>query len=72
MRTSLIPLRIHLREALRRQKETVGYNLAALQYIRRQHEAKRTAQFFEEEMDEEKVRAKLAEGKKRKRVTITA
>jgi U3 small nucleolar RNA-associated protein 12 len=73
MRTALIPLRKHLRDALRKQKETIGYNLAALQYIRRRHEADKTAQFFEEEgMDEEKVRARIAEGKKRKRVNVRA
>jgi len=71
MRTSLIPLRKHLRNALCRQKETIGYNLAALQYIRRRNEAERTAQFYEEEgLDEEKVRAKISEGRKRKRVNV--
>lgn len=71
MRNTLIPLRRHLRDALRRQKEIMGYNLAALQYIRRQNEAQRTAQFFEEEsLDEEKVRARIAEEKKRKRAIV--
>ncbi|KAG6918919.1 hypothetical protein DXG01_010574 [Tephrocybe rancida] len=71
MRTALIPLRKHLRSALQRQKDILGYNLAALQYIRRRNDADRTAQFYEEEgMDEEKVRARIAEGKKRKRVDI--
>ncbi|KAJ6599165.1 WD-repeat-containing protein [Mycena vulgaris] len=71
MRTALIPLRKHLRTALQRQKEVIGYNLAALQYIRRRNDSERVAQFYEEEgMDEEKVRAKIAEGKKRKRVTL--
>jgi U3 small nucleolar RNA-associated protein 12 len=71
MRTALIPLRKHLRDALKRQKDTIGYNLAALQYIRRRNEAERTAQFYDEEgLDEEAVRAKIAAGKKRKRVTL--
>ena len=71
MRSSLIPLRKHLRGALQRQKDVLGYNLAALQYIRRQNDAHRTAQFYEEEgLDEENVRARIAEGKKRKRVDI--
>ncbi|KAJ7744543.1 WD-repeat-containing protein [Mycena maculata] len=71
MRTALIPLRKHLRSALQRQKEVMGYNLAALQYIRRRNDSERVAQFYEEEgMDEDKVRAKIAEGKKRKRVTL--
>ncbi|KAJ7699976.1 WD-repeat-containing protein [Mycena rosella] len=73
MRTALIPLRKHLRSALQRQKEVIGYNLAALQYIRRRNDSDRVAQFYEEEgMDEQKVRAKIAEGKKRKRVTLKA
>ncbi|KAG1892575.1 WD-repeat-containing protein [Suillus subluteus] len=71
MRTALIPLRVHLRKSLRREKDAIGYNLVALQHLRRRTEAERTAQFFEEEdFDEEKVRAKIAEGKKRKRVSI--
>lgn len=71
MRTALIPLRVHLRRSLRREKDTIGYNLVALQYLRRRTEAERTAQFYEEEdFDEEKVRARIADGKKRKRVSI--
>ncbi|KAI0638283.1 WD-repeat-containing protein [Trametes polyzona] len=74
MRTALIPLRRHLREGLRRQKDAIGYNLAALRFIQRQTDAKRTAEFYEAEEDltEEKVREKIAEGKKRKRVSIKA
>lgn len=73
MRTALIPLRKHLRDALRKQKDTIGYNLAALRFIRRKNESDRTAQFYEEEgLDEEAVRAKIAEGKKRKRITLKA
>ena len=71
MRTALVPLRKHLRESLRKQKDTIAYNLAALKYIKRQNDAQRIAEFFEEEgMDEEKVRERIAEGKKRKRVAI--
>jgi U3 small nucleolar RNA-associated protein 12 len=72
MRTSLIPLRKHLRDVLQHQKEIIGYNLAALQHIRRREEAQRTARFYEEEIDEVKIRAKIAEGKKRKRVSVKA
>jgi U3 small nucleolar RNA-associated protein 12 len=73
MRTILMPLRHHLRAALQRQKEIIGYNLAALSYIRNKSEAERTTEYYEEfGMDEEKVKAKIAEGKKRKRVVITA
>lgn len=71
MRTALIPLRKHLRSALQRQCATIGYNLAALQYIQRRNEANRTARFYDEEdFDEEKVLKRIAEGKKRKRVTL--
>lgn len=70
MRTSLIPLRKHLRAALLRQKNKIGYNLAALQYIRRRSDQDRTAQFYEEGLDEEQVRAKILGGKKRKRVAL--
>ncbi|KAI0375739.1 WD-repeat-containing protein [Pilatotrama ljubarskyi] len=74
MRTALIPLRRHLRAGLRRQKDTVAYNLAALRFIQRRTDARRTAEFYEEdeELTEEKVREKIAEGKKRKRVSIKA
>lgn len=72
MRTALIPLRKHLREALRKQKDTLSYNLAALKYIKRQSDAQLTAEFYEQELDEEKVRERIAEGKKRKRVNIKA
>lgn len=71
MRTILIPLRWHLRAALQRQKDIIGYNLAALQFIKNKNDADRTAQFYEEEgLDEEKVKARIAEGKKRKRVVL--
>ncbi|KAF8268249.1 WD-repeat-containing protein [Lactarius quietus] len=71
MRTTLILLRGHLRTALLRQKSAINYNLAALQFIRRQNDANRTAQFYEETgLDEEKILAKISEGKKRKRVNV--
>ncbi|KAK7695479.1 hypothetical protein QCA50_000115 [Cerrena zonata] len=72
MRTSLIPLRKHLRDGLRKQKDTISYNLAALRYIKRQSDAQLTAEFYEEEMDEEKVKERIADSKKRKRVNIKA
>ena len=72
MRTSLIPLRRQLRDALRKQKDTISYNLAALKFIKSQSDAQLTAEFFEEEMDEEKVKERIAESKKRKRVNIKA
>ncbi|XP_006460011.1 hypothetical protein AGABI2DRAFT_202593 [Agaricus bisporus var. bisporus H97] len=71
MRTTLIPFRKHLRAALQQQKEMMGYNLAALQYMKRKNEGERVAHFYEEEdWDEDRVRARIMEGKKRKRVTL--
>jgi U3 small nucleolar RNA-associated protein 12 len=73
MRTALIPLRKHLRNSLQKQKDVITYNLAALQYIRRQKEAEHIAQFHEEDaIDEERIREKIEGGKKRKRVSIKA
>ncbi|KAF8826648.1 hypothetical protein HHX47_DHR5000056 [Lentinula edodes] len=72
MRTSLIPLRKHLRTALQRQKEVIGYNLAALQYLRRRDQTERVAHFFEEESSAEQVRLQISEGKKRKRVDLVS
>lgn len=70
MRSTLLLLRKHLRAALLRQRETIGYNLAALQFINRKEESRRTAELYEEEgLDEEKVKARISESnKKRKRV----
>ncbi|KAK4692328.1 hypothetical protein P7C70_g9156, partial [Phenoliferia sp. Uapishka_3] len=71
---TMMSLRRHLREALRRQKETVGYNLAALKYIQRQHDAAKSAEFYEflePDGGEEKVRAKIEAGlKKRRRAAL--
>ncbi|THH33593.1 hypothetical protein EUX98_g555 [Antrodiella citrinella] len=72
MRSALIPLRKHLRDSLRAQKDTLSYNLAALRYIKRQSDAQRTAEFFEEELDEDAMKARIADSKKRKRVSIKA
>ncbi|KAJ9110239.1 hypothetical protein QFC19_001642 [Naganishia cerealis] len=74
MRKTLQEIRLHLRNALTKQKETLGYNMAALKYIKRLHEANKTASMLEEELlDEEKVRARIEEGmKKRKRVAVKA
>lgn len=70
MRGTLIPLRKHLRAALRRQQDTLSYNLAALQFIGRREESQRTAELYEQEaLDEETVKARISEtNKKRKRV----
>lgn len=70
MRTSLIPMRNHLRGALRQEKDIVGYNLAALQHMRQKHEAEGIAQFLEQNLDEDNAQGLTGEGKKRKRVSI--
>ncbi|TDL29382.1 WD-repeat-containing protein [Rickenella mellea] len=78
MRTTLIPLRKHLREALTKQKLILGYNLAGLRYLKRQEEAAHTATFFDDgAVDEDKIKEKRekaasGEGKKRKRISIKA
>ncbi|EGO01816.1 hypothetical protein SERLA73DRAFT_166331 [Serpula lacrymans var. lacrymans S7.3] len=72
MRTALVPLRLHLRAELRRQKDIIGYNLSALQFIQRKTETERMTQFYEREgFDQDIAQAKIEEGKKRKRVNIT-
>ncbi|THH11473.1 hypothetical protein EW145_g624 [Phellinidium pouzarii] len=75
LRSSLIPLRKHLRDALVKQKEIVGYNLAGLRYLKRQEEASRTASLLENTDDEEKIKelrdkVMTTDMKKRKRVAI--
>jgi U3 small nucleolar RNA-associated protein 12 len=74
MRTSLLPLRKYLRDALMRQKEMVGYNLAALRYLQKQQEASHTASFMENNIaDLDKLQEYVVgDSKKRKRVTIKA
>ncbi|GHJ85005.1 hypothetical protein NliqN6_1407 [Naganishia liquefaciens] len=74
MRKTLQEIRLHLRTALTKQKETMGYNMAALKFIKRLHDANKTASMLEEEaLDEDKVRARIEDGmKKRKRVAVRA
>lgn len=84
LRPAMVALKGHLREALKKQKNTLGYNLAALKYLQRQHEANKVAEFYEKDVlgtgmsggsgnmaDEKDVRAMLeASAKKRKRATM--
>lgn len=71
MRPTIIALRTHLRSALRRQKETVGYNLAGLKFIQRKVVEDSNAEFWEMGGTEEEVRERIEEGKKkRKRVVV--
>ncbi|KIK30585.1 hypothetical protein PISMIDRAFT_639068 [Pisolithus microcarpus 441] len=70
MRTSLIPMRSHLRGALRQEKDTIGYNLAALQYMRQKHEVDGISSFWGQDHEEDKAHELVGEGKKRKRVSV--
>ncbi|CCJ29087.1 unnamed protein product, partial [Pneumocystis jirovecii] len=49
MRSMLDSIRIKLREELQIQKDMIGYNLAALKYIRQNWEIQHTKEFFSEE-----------------------
>lgn len=53
-------------------KEILGYNMAALKYVRRQYEANTTAEFYEQDplLDEAQVRQMIEDGKKRKRKVV--
>ncbi|BGP18651.1 hypothetical protein JCM10213_002895 [Rhodosporidiobolus nylandii] len=75
LRPTMVTLKGHLRDALKKQKTTLGYNLAALKYLQRQHDVNRVAEFYEQDAtgmaSEEEVRKKIEEGaKKRKRATM--
>lgn len=70
MRTSLIPLRKNLRSALTKQKDVIGYNLAALRFMQRRNISDHATQFVDAEPDEDQVRSKIMEVKKRKRVKV--
>lgn len=75
MRTSLIPLRKHLRAALMKQKDIVNYNLAALRYLKRQDDAAKTTTLMEELVIDAKGVSKPVIGdtqKKRKRITVVS
>ncbi|ODO09357.1 hypothetical protein I350_02957 [Cryptococcus amylolentus CBS 6273] len=74
MRTPLLTLRTHLRQALSAQRDTMGFNIAALKFLKGRWEGERVAGMYEEEgMDEEAVRKRLEDGRgKRKRVEVRA
>lgn len=74
LRTSLIPLRRHVRDSLTKQKEIVGYNLAALRYLKRQEEFARTTTFLNSEDTIKELRENTSDlgVKKRKRIVIQA
>jgi U3 small nucleolar RNA-associated protein 12 len=73
LRTILVSLRINLRDALRKEKDIMGYNLAGLKYVKRLDESERIAGVLEGEMDERRVKERIEEGvKKRKRVGVVS
>ncbi|KAG5513533.1 hypothetical protein PMAC_000965 [Pneumocystis sp. 'macacae'] len=61
MQSMLISIRMKLREELQIQKDMIGYNLAALKYIRQNWEIQHTKEFF----NEEEYKKQLESGKKR-------
>lgn len=61
-------MRKSIKEALGRQKNTMGYNLAALNYLRRQHEENKTSEM--DLMDATETVPQVDSGKKRKRTVI--
>ena len=70
MRPTLLDLRTHLRQALARQKTTVGFNLAALKFLKAQHVAQKTAEIYQAQgfdLDDEAVRAQIEAKAARKR-----
>ncbi|WFC98044.1 beta transducin [Malassezia yamatoensis] len=76
MRTALIGLRKHLRDVLAKQKTMLGFNLAALRYLRQQEVANRTAELLEksdvplDQLDEKTIREKIDANSKRKRKLV--
>lgn len=83
MRQTILSLQTHLDAALDRQRSMIGYNLAALKFMKSSVEAKRTEDFYEKEAEafekgtlgrgeesEEQVRKRIAEGAKKKRKVV--
>ena len=77
LRPTLLDLRRDLRAALMKERERMGYNLAALKFIRTRWEAERSVGVMEEEMmglDEQRAAKGKKERddgvKKRKRVEV--
>jgi len=70
MRSTLISLRNHLRTALRRQKVTIGYNIAGLNHVKSRIEEKMTSELYDREgldADEARVKEVIEKGQRRKR-----
>ncbi|BGP34220.1 beta transducin [Rhodotorula toruloides] len=83
LRPTMVALKSHLRDALKKQKNVLGYNLAALKYLQRQHDSNKVAEFYEQEVlggsggggggmvDEKAVREMIEKSaKKRKRAAL--
>ena len=70
MRPQLLDLRSHLRKALDGEREVLGYNLAALKYMKGRNEMESNVGIW----DEDGVREKMGKkGKsKRKRIEVRA
>ncbi|PWN33520.1 WD40 repeat-like protein [Meira miltonrushii] len=73
MRTTLQSLRRHLRASLQRQKMTIGYNLAGLQFVKSKLIEKRTDDMYMRDgfdLDEETVKQRLEQNVARKRKMV--
>ena len=72
LRPQLLDLRRNLRHALEKDREVMGYNIAALKFLKARHEAESNVGIW----DEEGVKEKIAQGKKgqskRKRIEVRA
>ncbi|KAG0012704.1 hypothetical protein BGZ80_011564 [Entomortierella chlamydospora] len=66
MRPMLDSVRRNLRIGLQKQKDIIGFNVAALNYIRRDYEANNTSEFFDEEAVRKDEEKKQESEKKRK------
>ena len=73
MRSTLITLRTRLNTALRRQKVTIGYNLAGLNHVRTKIEEKMTSELYDRQgfdADEQRIKEVLEKGQRRKRKVV--
>ncbi|KAG0087088.1 hypothetical protein BGZ92_007602 [Podila epicladia] len=66
MRPMLDSVRRNLRAGLQKQKDIIGFNIAALNYIRRDYDANNTSEFFDEEAIRKEEEKKQDSEKKRK------
>ncbi|KAG0039532.1 hypothetical protein BGZ82_007766 [Podila clonocystis] len=66
MRPMLDSVRRNLRAGLQKQKDLIGFNVAALNYIRRDYDANNTSEFFDEEAIRKEEEKKQDSEKKRK------